>query len=130
MIIIIYLFVVSRASPSYAERVREGLGNRAHLACICPGIQDTNHIAEECMLHHAADSCGINLVTANRINTVSRLGGCTQVTAARAGLTQILASTQYYSDSCAAPDVHDSRDPLSLFRCRRGWRVRLMFLMV
>ena len=30
--------IVSRASPSYAERAREGLGTRAHPACIGPGI--------------------------------------------------------------------------------------------
>ena len=32
------IILVSRASPSYAEKAREGLGTRAHPVCIRPGI--------------------------------------------------------------------------------------------
>ena len=37
--------LVSHTSPPYAERAREGLGNRAHPTCILPGISGHRSVA-------------------------------------------------------------------------------------
>ena len=86
-------------------------------------------------------SCSVYLVTANRINAVARLAGAHTLLWHTRGALSIIHSCgggprALRSDWCpeipgwihAAPDVHESPDPLSLFQRRRGWRERLHFM--
>ena len=82
-------------------------------------------------------SCGVYLVTANRINAVGRLAGArTLLWHMRGSLSIIHTLAVAGPELCDMigvpkfldrylPDVHEFPDPLSLFQHRRGWRARL-----
>ena len=113
--------LVSCASSSYAERVREGLGNCAHPSRILR-MYDASH--------------GMYVVATNRILiAVGQLGMCTcvnshaYVTMGMLSIIHILAVP--CSELCNLTgvlkflnrytlDVHGSPDPLSFFLHRRG----------